>query len=536
MIHQKFIQYSIIIAILFGCQQNHNNIKNQEEEARIEKFVIEPEKEYQSIDNFGASDAWSIQQIGVWPVEKRKTMATWLFSTENDEEGNPKGIGLSLWRFYIGAGSKEQGDSSKIDNPLRRSECFLMPDGTYNWNKQWGQRQFMQEAKLLGVRQFLGFIYSAPTYWTKNGLATNLGRNGTFNLHDDKYDDFANYVADVVEGIEKNDGIRFNYISPFNEPDGHWNWDGRGQEGTAATKFEIAKTVKLISREFEKRKLDTKIIGPESSDLQCLYDLEPHIKSDRGYQIQSYYTSDSTESYIGNLYNVPNITAGHSYWTTTPVDRLRSIRMNLNNTIKANNVRFWQSELCVMSNDEEIGGGNKKDLTMKTALYIARVIHHDMVYANSSAWHWWLAVSTGDYKDGLIYTNIDSSGVDGSYTDSKLMWALGNYSRFIRPEAHRVKIAAYNNSAKIIEEGETNPNAVMISAYKNKDNSLVVVAINYSNSDEEISLEKKDGKRVHWQPYITSDKPGYNLKKQEIIANRKIIIPAKSIVTLKEQV
>lgn len=539
MTNYRIILYAIIsIAALLSGFRFVSDLKADNSRAKneIEKFVIEPDISYQTIDNFGASDAWSFKSIGEWPSEKQKQIATWLFSTENDDNGSPKGIGLSLWRFYIGAGSQEQGNSSMIDDPWRRNECFLLPDGTYDWNKQNGQRHFMQEAKSQGIEQFLGFIYSAPVYWTKNGLATNLGRNGTFNLKEENYDEFACYVADIVEGIENNEGISFNYISPFNEPDGHWDWDDSKQEGTAATKYEIAKTIRLISKEFEKRELQTKILIPESSDLQCLYGLEPHIKSDRGYQIQSYYTPDSNESYIGNLYNVPKLITGHSYWTNTPIDRLRSIRLELNKVLKEYDVRFWQSELCVMSNDVEIGGGHEKDLTMKTALYIARVIHYDMVYANSSAWHWWRAVTTGNYKDGLIYADLDSTQKNGTFTDSKLMWSLGNYSRFIRPGAFRVNVSAYNKSGNKVQEGDTDPDAIMISAYKNKDNSLVTVIINYSNEDKEIKIVTEDISNITWQPFLTSETPGFNLKKQSLISNNKIQIPAKSIITLIEQI
>ena len=62
---------------------------------------------------FSASDAWSMQFIGLWPEEKQNLVADWLFSTENDVNGQPKGIGLSLWRFNVGAGSAEQGEASR---------------------------------------------------------------------------------------------------------------------------------------------------------------------------------------------------------------------------------------------------------------------------------------------------------------------------------------------------------------------------------------------------------------------------------------
>lgn len=71
----------------------------------------------QVMEHFGASDAWSMHVLGKWPEEKQKQIADWLFSTENDANGKPKGIGLSLWRFNLGAGSTEQGDASQIGSP-----------------------------------------------------------------------------------------------------------------------------------------------------------------------------------------------------------------------------------------------------------------------------------------------------------------------------------------------------------------------------------------------------------------------------------
>ena len=128
-------------------------------------------------------------------------VAKLLFSQAVDEDGNPEGIGLSIWRFNIGAGSVEQADSSHI-NPGTRTECFLNPDGTYNWNKQAGQRSFLRLAKEYGVPYLLGFLNSPPVYYTKNGLATNTGRGHTYNLKEDRYDDFASFMAEVTIGLK----------------------------------------------------------------------------------------------------------------------------------------------------------------------------------------------------------------------------------------------------------------------------------------------------------------------------------------------
>ena len=59
-----------------------------------------------------------------------------------------------------------------------RAECFLNADGTYDWNKQQGQRNFLKLAKERGVNKFLAFLNSPPVYYTQNGLATNTGRGG----------------------------------------------------------------------------------------------------------------------------------------------------------------------------------------------------------------------------------------------------------------------------------------------------------------------------------------------------------------------
>ena len=81
-----------------------------------------------------------------------------------------------------------------------------------------------------------------------------------------------------------------------------------------------------------------------------------------------------------------------------------------------------------MGNDEEIGGGGGYDRTMKTALYVARMIHHDLVFADARSWQWWRAVG-GDYKDGLLFQYREPGAASDTIVDSKLLWSLGNYSR-----------------------------------------------------------------------------------------------------------
>ncbi|MBQ9641669.1 MAG: xylanase [Bacteroidaceae bacterium] len=487
-------------------------------------------KECQTIDGFGASDAWSMWQIGTWADSTQNQVADWLFSTACDDNGQPKGIGLSIWRFNAGAGSATQGDSAKINRDTR-TEYFA---------GQTGQRHFLKLAKQRGVPTFLAFFNTPPVQLTQNGLGTNTGRDGTFNLRPDAYEDFAKYAANMMEQAEREDGIHFDYLCPVNEPDGHWNWQGPKQEGSPATNREVAKIARAMSHEFAQRNLTTKILINESSDYRCMMGIY-ETDWQRGNEIQCFWNPDSAETYVGNLPNIAHVMAGHSYWTNTPVLRpeeegyetvgLYGYRKRLAEALARVGTDFWMTELCIMGNDTEIGGGSPYDFTMKTALYVARVIHYDLTVAQARSWQWWRAAG-GNYRDGLIrmYREGERQGGRGhrmgtakanTVRDSKLMWALGNYSRFVRPGAVRLEV----------EGGDGNPYGVMLSAYRNTDGTQVFVIINYSEHEADIALEG-GVETTTLQAYRTSDAEGESLKPIGKVRAHRIELPAKSITTL----
>ena len=464
---------------------------------RAADYIIETSQPRQTIRHFGASDAWSMQFIGLWDNEaEQEKIADWLFSTENDSQGQPKGIGLSVWRFNLGAGSAEQGRESQI-NPGTRTECFLTKDGTYDWTK----------------------LNSAPVYFTQNGLATNTGRDGTINLKDDCYDDFARFMATSLKGLEEQEGIHFDYLCPVNEPDGHWNWLGPKQEGSPATHREIARLARETSKALTEQGLNTQILMDESSDIRCLLGIH-ETDWQRGNAISTFFSPDSTLTYVGNLPNVPHLVAAHSYWTNTPIPYMKKVREQLREECKKYGIKFWQTEICIMGNDTEIGGGQGYDFTMKTALYVARVIHHDLTYADAESWSWWRACG-GNYRDGLIRVYEREQRA----RDSKLLWALGNFSRFIRPGAVRYEVSSPK---------QEDPFGLMVSAYQNEDGKWVCVAINYSDKPQDFKLSFSDKKKHSWQIYRTSDAEGENLKPIGI-CKEKTQLSARSISTFVEK-
>ena len=487
-------------------------------------YTVDLGRKYQRIEHFGASDCWTAQAAGRFPDATRERIADWLFSTDVATNGQPKGIGLSLWRFNVGAGSAEQGAASGISDPLRRTECFLRADGGYDWSRQEGQRWFLAAARRRGVQQFAAFCNSAPVGFTANGLANSSGRprDGVYNLKPECYGAYADFLATVLAEVGAREGVRFQTVHPFNEPE--WDWSDAKQEGSPARVADIARFVRLLDRRLTERKLETKIVVTESGKTDYLI-RGGTDRPGRDNQVEELFGASSSNR-IAGLPHVPPLAAGHGYWTTAPLGVLRDQRRALRAALDANGLGYWMTELCVMGNDGEIGGGQGRDLTMKTALYVARIIHYDLCVAQASAWHWWLGLTFGDYKDGLVYVTPNAAKTDGEVRDSRLLWALGNFSRFVRPGAVRVGVSGGSADPD-------DPEGLMVSAYVHAEERLLtVVLVNVSERPAPIRLAAPGLSVRKSRVYLTSDAAGATLQPQAgADPVEGYAVPARSVAT-----
>ena len=497
---------SVVIFMLSGLF-----VKGQE---RVVTVNINLSKNYQTINNFGASDAWSCQFVGNWPMAKKSNIADLLFSMDTLKDGSPKGIALSMWRFNIGAGSAEQASQSGIKDEWRRTESFLNTDGSYNWEKQSGQVWFLKAAKNRGVNQFLGFFNSPPVGLTINGKAFASG--GKTNISQEKYDAFANYISNAINGVEQVSGVRLNYISPVNEP--QWNWSDGGQEGCPYNNTEIAGLVRAINKSFIKDHISSKVLIAEAGDLKYLFSAVD--KSHKGDQINDFFRYGSA-NYLGDLQNVSKNIAGHSYFTTSPMSSAIKTREALSEVVRAiPGLNFWESEYCILGDNAGEINGNKRDLGIDAALYLAKVIHTDLTSANAAAWQWWMAISPYDYKDGLIY--VDQNKTDGNFYPSKMLWAMGNYSRFIRP--------GYVRADVVLTGDQSLKKPLLVSAFKNGKN-ITSVIINDNNDAVTIKVKTNSNKIKSIRKYTTSQTA--DLQSDKVVdGEREISIPGKSITTI----
>ncbi|MFC1764754.1 glycoside hydrolase [Planctomycetota bacterium] len=497
------------------------------------QLKIQSKVTYQTIDGFGASDAWRAQFVGEhWPIAKRNKIADLLFSQEEDENGNPLGIGLSIWRFYLSAGTAEQGEASEIDNPWRRGECFLNADGSYNWDKHQGQRWFLQAAKQQGVEKFLAFPNSPPVHYAHNGKGFSPKGVIHLNLKPGAMEDYAQYLVEVMEHF-KNEGIVFDYLSPINEP--QWNWDGSGQEGTPALNEEIHSLVRYLSHELVSRGLKTRIVISEAGAIDHVgISMDRQGKKSHGRNDQArFFFNPESPFYIGDLPNVEKTISAHSYHSVWPIDKQIENRIRVGNAIKLANpdLGYWMSEYCILQRNGEIRRGGGRDLTMKTALYVARIIHHDLTLTHAKSWQWWTAITQCDYKDGLVYLDDGSQGDtgrmgghveslqhDGMVRESKLLWVLGNYSRFIRPGMIRIKCE--------LSAEQSPENGLLVSAYKDVEKGYEVYVLT-NLSQEEKHVDVGPGKQV--KTYTTDKSHSLDLSYQSL---SRIRIPRRAVLTV----
>jgi O-glycosyl hydrolase len=465
--------------------------------------VVDLNHRYQRIDNFGASDAWTMQKIGSWSDASKNKVADLLFSTTN-------GIGLSLWRFNIGGGT-----NANIRSSWRQVNTFEVGERKYDWSKQANELWFARAARNRGVPYLLGFVNSPPGRMTKNGL-TNSGddtRSST-NLKCGMEAQYATYLCDIVEHFKNapaQERLIFNYLSPVNEPAIPWE-RGNNQEGNRASNDDIRRILKAVHEEIGVRQLDVKIRALEANSVHHLY--QPAVEESRRWGA-SY--GDYLKVFCGDAAVEPlldGVMCYHDYSSFSGRGvEIDHARLGLEKS-KYTGCKLWMSEICILQ--------TKRDLGMNMALDVAKLIHADLALSSASAWHWWLAVSGGDYKDGLIYTDWRHSGDEESIIESKSLWALGNFSRFIRPGFVRVELTGDHHSF----------DSLLGSAYMDtKTGKLVLVYINLGSEKQKISWKINGvGRPQRLVPWVTrSDE---DLKAYPIInLVDGFDLPPRSVVT-----
>ena len=476
----------------------------------VKKVKIDPQQRFQTIEFFGAADAWSGNFVGkYWAENSKKKIADYLFSQETDPSGNPVGIGLSIWRVNLGAGTLEQAGAD-IYPYQRRAESYLSLDGnSYDWGKCAGNEYFMDAAKERGCNQFILFSNSPLVQYTKNGKGYAPTDNCS-NLREECYDDFADYMVDVAEHL-MDKGYHIPYISPINEPQG--DWDTPRQEGSPWRNGEMFRLAKALDESLARSSKfdDVRIFLAEAARLKVLYQHRPSLlerfEGDTiecpGKQLYTFFDKCS-KYYIGDLKHVDMEFTAHPYHNHFSSEELREVHRLAKQEIDRYGIDFHSSEWCLLPTSKQYGGitddwckGNHAD--MQAALMMARIMHSDFVDTDAVSWCYWKGMELyGNHALVSLYP-VDGDIHKGGYpAANKLLWTLGNYSRFVRPGYVRVAL-----------DGADELDALAGSAYVSPDGSrLVAVFVNSSFEDVAVDVDlpkalKKKVRKV--ESYRTDD-------------------------------
>lgn len=505
----KVLIITFITFTLIGCKSKDKGVNNQTElkldennEDNMEKDMnkdsnkayaklkVDENTTYQIIESFGASGAWWSQYVGGWDepygdgtIPVRDEIATLLYSKE-------EGIGLTAYRYNLGAGSADSGNGD-FWHVNRRAQSFEKAPGVYDFTKDENAMWFLKKVVELGASEITLFCNSPLERLTVNGKAHMTGKNEV-NIKPENYKDFATYVLDVTEYF-RNNGIPVDFISPINEP--QWDWLG-GQEGCHYEPKEVVEVLKVFLDELQKREglKDVELSAPESGEW--------------GGRTIEYNSAILEDEVLGNYFHTID---NHSYWTNTSTKESYKRWQKLNYP----NLKLRTSEWCEMVNG--------KDYTMDSAFNMADVIHEDLTILDVVSWQKWVAVADGDYRDGLIYINQDKK----AYRASKRLWAFGNFSKFVRPGYQRVETNnAYSNIYNMKSIAFTGTNE------EGKD-ELVIVLINREEAKEfKLDINTKNSYNSYAIHSTTMDRDLEKITENSLTEDSVMQIEAESITTI----
>jgi glucuronoarabinoxylan endo-1,4-beta-xylanase len=283
----------------------------------------------------------------------------------------------------------------------------IAPGGT-TW-----EQGIMQMAQARGAK-----VWSTP--WSPDTpFKSNTNVNGGYFVGTPaNYQAYANEQAGYVAGMKSQYGINLCAISVQNEPDA----DVTTYESCNWTAQQIHDFVPYLHNALAAGNVaSTKIMLPESQNWQDYSNLavtamtDPAVAADVG------------------------IIADHNYDGANGPATL---------TKDSYGKALWETEVSVF---------DTFDGSISNGVYVAQRIYLFMTQAQANAWHYWWLISGNDDNEGLTDTN--------GYP-TKRMYALGQYSRFVRPNFYRI-------------DANANYSPLWISAYKDSTSAaFAIVAVN----------------------------------------------------------
>lgn len=366
---------------------------------------VDAETRHQTFEGWGTSLAWWAHQIGGWSEAKRDELLELIVDPN-------MGLGYSIFRYNIGGGDEPSHDHMGAN---REMPGFQASNGTWDWNADSRQTSVLARLVATGEDVIIEAFSNSPPYWmTKSGCASGNG-DGSDNLKEDAYDDFAAYLVTVTEHYRDEWGIVFRTLEPLNEPNASWWKANGGQEGCHFGPSNQERIIRAVADELRARGVSgTRVSAADENSL------------DDALTIMSGYAPETFDA-------IEQINV-HTYHG--------SKRRELQELAISQGKRLWQSE----------SGPLSVELATNTdaALFMAGRIIQDLRELQPEAWIEWQVIDPA-----MAWTSFAVDDRRESWAPVKRFYAQAGFSRFIRPGATFIAVDDANMVAAIAGEGST---------------------------------------------------------------------------------
>ncbi len=377
------------------------------------QISTDPTKKNQVIEGWGGSLCWWANIMGGYSDSKIKTICDWITDPVN-------GLNMNIFRFNIGGGDDPTHNHMRTDggNMPGYKASLTAP---YDWNQDATQRKILQQLIASRIDKFgsndiqLVAWSNSPPYWmTKSGCAAGSVEGNVTNLKVDMYDDFADYLTTVTKYYHDNLGITFNYLEPFNEPDGAW-WKALGnQEGCYFTTSDQMTMIR-------------ELYASLSAKNMLSYS---NITANDANNINNGYNAMVAYKNAGDILSKLSLISVHTYGGTQ--------RSNMASFAKTNNKKLWQSESGPIS----VGGTTEfQFMTMSD-----RIIT-DIREMKCTAWIDWQLAANASPVWGLLIGEY--SNTLNPISKGMGFYIRAQYSRFLKPGYTILENSAYNSLSAV---------------------------------------------------------------------------------------
>lgn len=382
-----------------------------------------------------------------------------------------KKLQLNIVRYNIGG-----GENPAISNSMEiraRLPGFEPRPGVWDWSADANQRWFLRAAVARGANRVEAFANSPPYWMTVSGSVTGATNGAADNLRVECEGMFADYLATVVSNLTVLDGVKFNLVTPMNEPGADWWHYGGRQEGTHMSHEQQARMINLLRLALARRGLEIGIVASEDNDEQS--------------------TVKAVKSYAPPPQKLLSLIATHTYGANNPAG-VRRLAAALGRPL-------WVTEY---------GDGEASGLMM------ARRIRDDIAQTHAAAWIYW-QFAEPDSQWGLVGYHWGEPSP--KITINKKFYVLAQFSCFIRP------------GFQILDAGDKNS----LAAYDAASHRLVLVTVNDSEHPltAAFNLDLFRAPSAPVACYRTSDRENMQAVDPVVLTGGKLIsiLPPRSVTT-----